>query len=115
MRPLASHDLAGLRELSDELHADSWLSICHTSDRLSRQAMSLLAQTLEAEELDICSSDEAIHWCSDEPTAIGNPRSAGRRTNRLATDQPRRHRRPDQPANRCATEPQDSRQHQLPA
>ena len=72
-RPLASHDLAGLRELSGELHVDSWLSICHTSDRLSRQAMSLLAQTLESEELDICSSDEAIHWCSDEPTAIGNP------------------------------------------
>ena len=72
-RTLASHDLAGLRELSGELHVDSWLSICHTSDRLSRQALSLLAQTLEAEELDICSSDEAIHWCSDEPTAIGNP------------------------------------------
>ena len=72
-RPLASHDLAGLRELSDKLHADSWLSLCHTSDRLSQQALSLLAQTLEAEELDLCSSDEAIHWCSDEPTAIGNP------------------------------------------
>ena len=55
------------------MHADSWLSICHTRDRLSRQALSLLAQSLEAEELDICSSDEAIQWCSDEPTAIGNP------------------------------------------
>ena len=73
VRTLACRDLSGLRELSDELHADSWLSICHTSDRLSQQALSLLAQTLEAEELDLCSSDEAIHWCSDEPTAIGNP------------------------------------------
>ena len=73
VRTLASHDLRGLRELSDTVHSDSWLSLCHTSDRLSRQAMSLLAQTLESEELDLCSSDEVIHWCSDEPTAIGNP------------------------------------------
>ena len=73
VRTLASHDLRGLRELSDTVHSDSWLSLCHTSDRLSRKALSLLAQTLEAEELDLCSSDEVIHWCSDEPTAIGNP------------------------------------------
>ena len=73
VRTLASHDLAGLRELCARVHADTWLSICHSSDRLNRQALSLLARTLETEDLDVCSSDEAIHWCSDEPTAIGNP------------------------------------------